>query len=70
MDCVDLIVQSRHHHHLLIEMAWFMVFNSTLDNISVYRGGQRYLWREPEYPEKAADLSQVTDKLDIVSSTP
>jgi hypothetical protein len=37
MDCVGLVVQSRHHHHrlLLIEMTWFMVFNSTFDNISV-----------------------------------
>jgi len=26
------------------------------------RGGQFYWWRKPEYPEKTADLSQVTDK--------
>jgi len=25
--------------------------------------GQFYLWRKPEYSEKIADLSQVTDKL-------
>jgi len=29
----------------------------------LYRGGQLYWWREPEYPEKTTDLSQVTDKL-------
>ena len=29
----------------------------------VYRGSQFYWWRQPEYPEKTTDLSQVTDKL-------
>ena len=29
----------------------------------LYRGGQFYCWRKPEYPEKTTDLSQVTDKL-------
>jgi hypothetical protein len=29
----------------------------------LYRGGQFYWWRIPEYPEKTTDLSQVTDKL-------
>ena len=33
-----------------------------LNNISViYRGGQFYWWRKPEYHEKS-DLSQVADK--------
>jgi hypothetical protein len=27
------------------------------------RGGKLSWWRKPEYPEKATDLSQVTDKL-------
>jgi hypothetical protein len=29
----------------------------------LYRGGQFYLWRKQECPEKSTDLSQVTDKL-------
>ena len=40
-----------------------MVFNAIFNTISViYRGGQLYLWRKPEDPEKTTDLSQVTDK--------
>jgi len=29
----------------------------------LYRDGQLYWWRKPEYAEKITDLSQVTDKL-------
>ena len=34
------------------------------------RGGHFFWWRKPEYQEKTTDLSQVTDKLNVVSSTP
>ena len=39
-----------------------MVFNATLNNISVFRGDQFYWLRKWDYPEKTTDLSQVTDK--------
>jgi len=29
----------------------------------LYRGGQFYCWRKPEYPEKSTHLPQVTGKL-------
>jgi len=40
-----------------------MVFNATLNNISVISGGQFYWWGKLEYPEKNTDLTQDTDKL-------
>ena len=40
------------------------MFNATFNNISViYRDGQFYWCRKPEYPEKTTHLPQDTDKL-------
>jgi hypothetical protein len=39
------------------------VFNATFNNISVILWQSVLLMEQPEYPEKATDPSQVTDKL-------
>jgi hypothetical protein len=49
-------VVSSNPAHCIMFGLWFMVFNTTFNNISVISW-----WRKPEYSENITDVSQVTD---------
>ena len=42
-------------------MVRIMMLNALSTIFQLCRGGQLYLWRKPEYPEKTTNLPQITD---------
>ena len=47
-------------------VVWFMVFNTTFNNVSAISWRWVLWWRKPEYPEKTTDLSKVTLYIEFI----